>query len=308
MRSPILALSLISTLTLSPAVLAFVGTSPLVAWSSDSTLSGLQSLEQAVEAKGPIVSASSVFDELLSGDELCGLKGVLVISQESLHASDLRSTPLLSPFLKTSSLSIPYVASGSVDRLEASIQSLSRSCGARVDTLKAGESITDLKPLEMDRSMRLVQVMAKREEIEGESRETMLAWEDALLAPMVKSFLEAYPDSHLVVLTGHPAVGEMAAVQAERRQESTLEVPSEDYSNLVAPFKGNGNHSTGEKTALLARYDITSTSILTMLGVSFGILIPILGFGIMALTSVSVPPRMDNVKGIQTVTADKKNQ
>lgn len=60
---------------------------------------------------------------------------------------------------------------------------------------------------------------------------------------------------------------------------------------------------------MLARYQFISTPVLMMTLVSLFVLLPILGLGISALASIQVPPRMDNVKGIQVgVTLDKKNQ
>lgn len=136
----------------------------------------------------------------------------------------------------------------------------------------------------------------------------LLSWDtsDALITPQIKHLLDA-SSPHVVVLTGHPSAETLLQVQ---RRQSAAERPlsSPQTASSKQAFAPSSNRTTDD-LPLLARYQFISTPVLMMTLVSLFVLLPILGLGISALASIQVPPRMDNVKGIQVgVTLDKKNQ
>lgn len=130
------------------------------------------------------------------------------------------------------------------------------------------------------------------------------AFADALIAPQVAELLSsAVP--HVVVLTGHASPATQLAVQ---RRQTPLSTPASKVAAAVAPSSSNST-TAHDDLPLLAKYQFISTPVLMMTLVALLVLLPILGLGIAALASIQVPPRMDNVKGIQVgVTLDKKNQ
>lgn len=90
-----------------------------------------------------------------------------------------------------------------------------------------------------------------------------------------------------------------------------LSTPLQSVAAAFAPSTSSptSNKTRDEDLPLFARYQFISTPVLMMTLVSLLVLLPILGLGIASLASIQVPPRMDNVKGIQVgVTLDKKNQ
>jgi hypothetical protein len=112
---------------------------------------------------------------------------------------------------------------------------------------------------------------------------------------------------HVVLLTGHASPATLLAVQ---RRQTPLTTPLQSVAAAYAPSSpSNKTRAEESDLPLLARYQFISTPVLMMTLLSLLVLLPILGLGIAALASIQVPPRMDNVKGIQVgVTLDKKNQ
>ncbi|KAL7411764.1 hypothetical protein BDY24DRAFT_416684 [Mrakia frigida] len=304
MVSPLAAVLVASTLL--PSTLAFVNTAPFVLWSQPS-LSAVGALSSQVELEGAVVDSPLAYD-VLSDESLCSLGGVLVIDQEGLHASDLPSMSFLSRLLPSASLQLPYLTSTSPSNLDDSLAQLAKACGSVVQTVQAGEHI----PQGETSVVQIVKVEGKA--VVEEERDADIQWEDALISPQIISFLDTHASSHLIVLTGHPSSSSSPlAIQQHRRNQK--EVPLLLVSPAAAAAKTsslpsknrNGTTVVENDLPLLARYQILSTPILTCLIVSFGLLLPILAFGISALQSIKVPERMTATKGI-IVTGEKKNQ
>jgi hypothetical protein len=103
---------------------------------------------------------------------------VLLICQ--LHAEDLAALPLLSASLPSAALRTPYLTSPSLESLDAALADLVTACsGKGVITKEAGEN---LEALWSQDGFEVVKVVAKREDVEGESRADQLRWEGTSLA------------------------------------------------------------------------------------------------------------------------------
>jgi len=82
---------------------------------------------------------------------------------------------------------------------------------------------------------------------------------------------------------------------------------------VAAAFQTISANSTLNTTAptggpLLDRVQLLTTPIITALLITFGLFVPIIGFGVSALAGIQVPPRMMEISKGMVVGKDRKEQ
>jgi len=280
-------------LFLLPLVAAYKETVPVVAWTSHYS-SKLDSLANRPE---PFTESSQFFDAILNGAELCNYDAVVIVDQPGLHATDLRalskSSHLSQKLSQTKSIQIPYLpySSGS-DSLDVFKDVIAKRCGARRVELELGQGGITFH--EGERHVVVVNMPSLEDEYGPFGRGETLSHCDKQLHHDISNVASVFP-SHIVIYT--------SSRPFTKRQAG--EEPSESVSlpiieNAAAPF-----NSTLAKGSLVQRYRFFTPGLITAFLIVFGILVPLLMFGIYALASIQSPVRMDAPKG---PSLEKKHQ
>ncbi|KAG5639330.1 hypothetical protein H0H81_004051 [Sphagnurus paluster] len=251
---------------LCPLVLAFSDTVPLIAWSSNpsKTLDGLSS--NAARSR-------SLLDNVLSGQDICDLDAVILIEQEGLHASDLRTLSPSSKFaqvLEASPSQRQFQYMKPTFNLASTAESLAARCNSQLATLSLGST-----PGHLTRDSKNV----PSDPLHPASQ----------LAEELASIAITHPH-YIAIYTGSAPAA--FAVQHAARQV---------FESVYAP--GNTTLPTG---GILKRYQLLTPGLITVLLITFFILVPIVLFGFKALASIQSPLRVEAPKGYGA--QDKKNQ
>lgn len=110
------------------------------------------------------------------------------------------------------------------------------------------------------------------------------------------------PTPDLIIL-----IGSSSSRSLTKRQE--ILAPS---STSVAAFQTTSSTSRQNTTTpvgpLLDRVQLLTTPIITALLITFGLFVPIIGFGVSALVGIQVPPRMMEISKGMAVGRDRKDQ
>ncbi|KIY62260.1 hypothetical protein CYLTODRAFT_361750 [Cylindrobasidium torrendii FP15055 ss-10] len=287
-----LALSLLALL---PAALAFKDTAPIVAWSSH---------QYVVHAALDRLAETSSFDSIIVGDDLCAMEAIVIIDQPGLHASDLRRLPSSSHVARSlksaaSSQQIPYVPATNVGDLAAFAESLAERCASRLVSLAPG-----IGGISLDGSAKSV-VVVNMPEISGARGEAMVRHGAFPLKPTYAQVMK---------LIFYPVVDALL--------ESTLaKLPFASHLTLLSASFVPHSHSKRaveetpvlslktakqNKGGILARYQLLTPGLITVLLVVLFILLPILYFSIGTLASIQSPVRMDAPKGFSAT--ERKRQ
>ncbi|KZT66999.1 hypothetical protein DAEQUDRAFT_729596 [Daedalea quercina L-15889] len=278
------ALHFLFLLTLSPAAsYAYLGTAPIVAWSSHSsnTLSSASS-------SGYTNSVSALEDILLHGD-VCQHDAIILIDQKGLHASDLRNLPSSSSLAQAlneaaSALELPYVPQSASNPFSSLAGAVAERCGARVVSHAPGQP--ELTSNEKGKHVVCVE-MPSLDGFEGADRRKAVAGHDSSLSTSLTKLAEVFP-SHLVVYVGwHPSL--------HARQSSPFTSNLTSTAAFAPPSGG-----------ILARYQLLTPGLILALVVGFFVLVPIALLGISALASIQSPLQGQAPKGY--IASEKKNQ
>ncbi|CAD6586053.1 MAG: hypothetical protein TREMPRED_004322 [Tremellales sp. Tagirdzhanova-0007] len=264
----------LSALLVPHCVLAFKNSSPFLLWS---TTSGDSYRDRASEISSGVIAAEEVYGLMLTFG--CEWETMVVVDIEELHQSHLSSLSL--PSTLPADLHIPYLLRPSQQKLHVAIEEWAQVCGADVldDFEKAeggGKTVT--------------RITAKRN--------------DGLIstsADVFTSLSSRIPSPDLIILTGSSTFPSLTKRQEAPLPSNTSSIPSETGTspiNTTVPIGG----------PLLDRVQLLTTPIITALLITFGLFIPIIGFGVSALVGIQVPPRMMEISKSMTVGKDRKEQ
>lgn len=121
------------------------------------------------------------------------------------------------------------------------------------------------------------------------------------------------PSSHLIVLTGSRSQAKVDP-KAQTHAHAELKRQERPFPSHTTTAQPSSTHSGGMNTTiptsghLLDRYQLLTTPIITALLISFGLFVPIILFGVNALASIQVPPRMMEIGKGMVVGKEKKDQ
>ncbi|KAG6813177.1 hypothetical protein H0H92_013297 [Tricholoma furcatifolium] len=233
---------------LCPLAFAFSNTVPLVSWSSKAELQDLRS------------------------PDLCSLDAVILVGQEGLHASDLRTLSPTSKFAQilsqsTSSRQLQY-AQPQPD-LSSTAESVAARCGFETIHLTPN----DVPGHFTHGSQNVVYITLPSLEGElGGSRKDKVSLYTSQLADELAYLSSTYPN-HLVIYTGTSS----PSFTLQPRQAIAFD------DLFIAP------NTTLVDGGILKRYQLLTPGLITVLLVAFFILVPILMFGFRALASIQSP-------------------
>ncbi|KAG6853821.1 hypothetical protein C0991_001067 [Blastosporella zonata] len=294
-----------------PFALAFSNTVPFLTWSSYPS----KSLERLPST---ISQSQTLLDTILQNEEVCGLDAVILVGQEGLHASDLRTLSPSSKFAQllseyTSQRQFQYVRPHQGPDLSAAAETLAARCGFRTITLTpgavAGHFSHDSKNVVNVRLQSLEGQMggSRKDRVSlysasvylpaSQIAHTWLHHTASQLANELEYLSSTYPN-HLVVYTGTSAT--TFSVQHEARQQPESDFESDFESLFAAP------NTTLAEGGILKRYQLLTPGLITVLLISFFILLPILLFGFSALASIQSP--LETRVPIKFSADDKKKQ
>ncbi|KAJ6593185.1 vacuolar ATP synthase subunit S1-domain-containing protein [Mycena capillaripes] len=267
----------IAVAALLPLALAFSETSPIVLWAShsSSTLNALPS---------KFSHAHSLLDSILSSGDICGHDAVVLVDQPELHASDLRNLPSDTHLARSlssspSSRQFPYVPNHAPIDMSALLESAARRCGSTLVSLAPGQGgVSFSEGVKHIVSLNLPPLAGMAQE-----RKDAMLKHDALLSAELATLASTFPN-HLIIYTGSS---------------------SPSFAKRAAPITGSIRNGTATG-GILARYQLLTPGIITILIITFFILVPIIMVGIRALASIQSPLRNEIPKSFDA--AEKKNQ
>ncbi|WVW86154.1 hypothetical protein I302_108195 [Kwoniella bestiolae CBS 10118] len=272
---------LVAALLATPA-LAFRDTSPLLLWNTDPS----RAFEQPSKllSGSALTPAEEVYGKLLSLG--CDWENVVVVHKDDLHSSQLSK---LDYPTHDAHLHIPYLSRPHKRGLDNGLEGWAQSCGAEV-------------------------VSSFEDRVEGKKNVIVIDSAKGEAFPSIPSTL---PEPYILLLTGSPSPNENKKRQ-ERPFPTHITHSASATTTLTAPTststaeptsRPNRNSTIPSKDApLLERVQLLTTPIITSLLITFGIFLPILGFGISMLTSIQVPPRMMEIGKSLSVGKDRKDQ
>jgi len=271
---------------------AFSDSSPLIAWSSSpsSVLNALSANKQLVTQSEDIMGAVATVD-------ICSYDAVIVVEQPGLHASDLRTLSPTSYLAKQlhsapSSVHVPYVTPASPVGLGRSFAKL---CGSKVLDLGLDDDVEEL-----DLSGKQV-IHVDLPELDGvgeERRDEMRQLEEKLSLLLAK--LDTAFPSHFVVIAGTTPSSFSNMKRHIARSQSKLPVvfrspPASPSSSGVKPRPTTG---------IFHRYQLLTPGLITTIGITFLLIMPLMLMVIYAVAGIKSPLRSEGLKQSQ----DKKNQ
>ncbi|KZT53390.1 hypothetical protein CALCODRAFT_54471 [Calocera cornea HHB12733] len=283
-------LTLTACLALAGSAVAFRGTVPLVAWSTESSchLGNLQTESAVTDWDNAL--------QILSIEDLCSHEGIVMVEQSGLHASDLSLLPsssrlsrriLSSPSLfQAPRLKLPMDLP--FDALAGNITSLCGHIAGDWESLELGSVRPDTRYL-----FRL-QMPTLRGSVAD--RRIMMKEHETLLSDRLESIASLFP-SHLVLLSGTP----LAPLLFTKRDvdDAATHPPAPFYDTMqIAP-------DSSADGPFLSRYQILTPGLVSALLVVFVVFLPILMVGIGAVASIQSPVRMEAPKAI---SQEKKHQ
>jgi len=282
------ALRLALLLSIPLGLHAFSDTCALLAWSSTSS-----STVDAVSSRNQLTIQSQDVASTLMGEDICGYDAVVVVEQPGLHASDFKTLPKTSYLLKKlksapSHYHLPYVQPANPSGLARDI---AKRCNTQFVELAVSQSIDDVSVS----GKHAISVDLPEIDTLGHSRREAMRRVDEQLSRQLAGIEAAFP-SHLVILAG------TTPSSYSKRQSSDLQrsLPGA-FSPSTSATKKNLALPTG---GILHRYQLLTPALITTLGITFLVLMPLMLMVIYALAGIKSPIRSDGFKQ----SHDKKNQ
>ncbi|KAF5372008.1 hypothetical protein D9615_008051 [Tricholomella constricta] len=270
-----------------PLALAFSNTAPLLAWSSYPS----KTLDRLPSNAG---HSRSLLQRIATSDDLCEHDAVILIEQEGLHATDLRT---LSPSSKLvqilsdspSQRQFQYLSPNA--NLASTAEDIATRCGFEAVTL-APASVPG-QYTHGSRNVCATSAPASRNLLTNPPplAASQLAAELVYLAT-------TYP-KHLVVYTG--AAPALLSFSAQHATRQVSERDSTVFDSVYSP-----NNHTLPAGGILKRYQLLTPGLIIMLIVAFFILVPVVLLGFKALASIQSPLRVEAPKGFSAL--EKKSQ
>ncbi|KAG5729275.1 hypothetical protein E4T56_gene8053 [Termitomyces sp. T112] len=265
---------------LCPLALAFSNTVPFLTWSSYPS-KPLEQLSSSVK------KSQTLFQSLLLNENICELDSVIFVSQEGLHASDLRALSPSSKFVRmlreyTSQRQFQYVRPQQSADLSDTVETIAKRCG--FDTIDLVPGATSEHLTHDSKNVINIRLPSLEGEIGG-TRKDKASLYTSQLANDLEYLSSMYP-KHLVIYTGISAA--TFSVQHDSRQH----IETEDDATLTWPvfdFVSVPSNTTLAQGGILKRYQLLTPGLITSLLVVLFILLPILSFGFKALASIQSP-------------------
>jgi len=265
-----------------PLVLAFSDTHPIVTWSSHRS----NILDTLPSKLSTSAHSLSLLDSILHHDNICDHDAIVLVQQPGLHASDLRT---LDPSynlvellrLAPSSRQFPYVRRGAFESFANIGESLSSRCGSRLVHLTPGQG-----GVEMESGSNHI-VCIEIPPLEGTAlhRKDAIAEQASRLSSELDTISSLFP-KHLVIFAGSPS--HLFARQAS---------PEFDSRPSSLPPASGGNSTVLRDGGILKRYQIFTPALITILLITFFVLVPIIILGVSALASIQSPLSSEVPKG-----------
>ncbi|KAF8075908.1 hypothetical protein FPV67DRAFT_1649010 [Lyophyllum atratum] len=272
--------------TLFPLALAFSDTVPLLAWSSYPS----KTLDRLPSNAG---QSHSLLESILFNEDVCSLDAVILVEQEGLHASDLRT---LSPSSKLvqilsdspSQKQFQYLNAQSDSDLAATAEAISTRCGTQhiILTLSSvpGHFTHDSK------NVVSIKLPSLASQIGGMRKDTVSLY-TSQLADELAYLSTTYP-RHLVVYTGSSPLS-FAAQHSIRQSPNLDDTPTRPvFDSAYAPI-----NTTLPEGGILKRYQLLTPGLIIVLLITFFILVPIVMMGFKALAGIQSPLRAEVPKG-----------
>jgi hypothetical protein len=272
-----------------PLVKAFSNTSPFVAWSSSQS----SSLE-AISAQKSLVYLSDDVIGAVVVEDICKYDAVIVVEQPGLHASDLRTLPsdsYLARQLRSapSSLDVPHLKPASPVGLGRSLAEL---CRSQILELSLDHDVNGMKLS----GKQVIHVDIPELDSVGEGREEDMRQIDGKLS-LLLSRLEAIFPSHFVIVAGTTSSSFNTLKHHGARSRSQLPVlfrsPSVSSRETALP-----------KGGIFHRYQLLTPGLITTLGITFLLVMPLILLVVTAITGIKSPLRTEGLRQAQ----EKKNQ
>lgn len=234
------------------------------------------------------------------------LPGRASLTKPQLHNSHLASRSM--PYdefdaNKKPDLAIPYLLRPTRESLDSALDSWAKICGADiVDSVGADGGEKQIIVVDFSK--------------DGESRSyKRLCGPHNVLICLDLAQVPVPASRHLMLLTGtHPPIDKRQERPFPQRPSSTSASSSSSTSTSTSTSTSSATPSSGRHNStiptggpLLDRVQILTTPIITGVLISFLIFLPIIGFGIWALASIQVPPRMMEISKGMVVSKDKKD-
>ncbi|TFK64912.1 hypothetical protein BDN72DRAFT_881255 [Pluteus cervinus] len=271
--------ALLLLVALSSSALAFENTFPLLAWSPQ----GSTAIDRLPSA---ITSSSDVLQAVLNDGTICTHDAVVIIEQPGLHASDLRSLPSSCHFSKSlasssSSKQYPY-AQGEHD-ISAVIQGLVTKCNSKVVKLSSGLELPSDKY-----SKHVVHLELPELGSTGKDRKRDMQTHESSLSGLLNEISTHIPNA-LLIYVGQPLASSLGKRQSP---DVRAKLPA-----LALTF-----NTTLADGGILKRYQLLTPALIVSLLAVFLILVPIVLFGIRALSSIQSPVRSEAPKDYSATT------
>jgi len=275
-----------------PLVHAFSNTSPLVAWSSSSS-----PVLDMIAAQKSLVAQSEDIIGAVATEDICGYETVIVIEQPGLHATDLRMLPSTSYLAKKlysapSSVHVPYLKPASPVGLGRSLANL---CRSQALELSLDDDIQGMKLS----GKQVIHVDLPELDSVGEQRREDMQELDEKLSLLITR-LDATFSSHFVIITGTTP----SSFNNLRRHVSRSK------SQLPMVFRSPSTSSNSRrddappKGGIFHRYQLLTPGLITTIGITFLLIMPLILMVVRALAGIKSPLRSEGLKQTQ----EKKNQ
>ncbi|KAH6915442.1 hypothetical protein BKA70DRAFT_1258952 [Coprinopsis sp. MPI-PUGE-AT-0042] len=266
---------------LTPIVLAYSNTAPLLAWSSTRS-SAVDNLPKYAD------QASVILDSVLSDNSLCTFDAVIFVQHPGLHASDLRTISPKSEIAAAlkespSARSYPYVITDDTQlhNLPALAPGVAQECHSRLLQYAPGDS-----GVQLDNSAKHAIILNMPALTDSKDRASSMQEQAASLSDELNLLSTSFPN-HLVIYAGQPLNTHFAR------------------ADIGSAFRPSHN-TTLPEGGILKKYQLLTPGLITVLLIVLFVFIPVLWVGINALSNIQNPIKMDIPKGFNS--QEKKNQ
>ncbi|TFK43127.1 BIG/ATPase V1 complex, subunit S1 [Crucibulum laeve] len=297
-----MAARLVLAVALSPLVLAFSHTIPVISWSSSSSIA----LDSLPSTLSNTIHSASLLESILSEEDVCNHDAIVLVQQPGLHASDLRT---LSPnthiarslYSSPSARQFPYVPHGQWD-ISSLAEDVSSRCKSRMLKYAPGEGGITLE----HGTKHVVCLDMPAIGHAGKNRKVAMKEHASVLGEELLALASVFPD-HLIIIAGSsfPAHEKRQSPDADLPSRPVLDLSPSSPSSFGKTVYINAN-TTLPEGGILKRYQLLTPGLITVLLISFFVLVPVVMLGVSALASIQNPLRTDIPKGFSA--QDKKNQ
>jgi len=274
----------------------------LLAWSSSRpAFFGTPDNQQQIT-----LNSAEIIDRILT-KHTCVYDAIVVIEQPGLSSSDLRSLPK-SSFLAKSMMDAP--ASLHLPHLQYPIpigvaKTISQVCERQYS--EAG--ITELANLVVGSPKIALTIHIPELRTQGRQRKVEMAGLDRQLSHHIEKITHAF-DSYLVLVVGTVPSSFSTAKRAADKSQDALNDPfrsvdrSVDRTTSQIITEGIRAGFAAPTGGVLKRYRLLTPGLITSLGITFLLFLPLLLVVVNALAGIRSPVRSESIKRFQ----DKKNQ